>query len=188
MAYHHGNLRAELLDAAAETIAAGGVEGLSLRDLARRVGVSHAAPAHWFGDRAGLLTAVAADGFARLADDLEAAAAPGGGLLEAGIAYVRFATADRGRFDVMFRPGLLRGDDPDLRAAQERAAAELRSAAAGVPGDAGTAGLAAWSLVHGLATLWNSGAVQDDAPVEEVARRVASVLAPPGPAPAGGDR
>ena len=61
--YHHGNLRRALLDAALESIAAAGPAALSLRELARRVGVSHAAPAHHFGDKAGLLTALATEGY-----------------------------------------------------------------------------------------------------------------------------
>jgi AcrR family transcriptional regulator len=65
--YHHGDLRRALLEAAVQAIAEVGPAAVSLRDLARRVGVSHAAPAHHFGDKAGLLTAVAADGFRRLA-------------------------------------------------------------------------------------------------------------------------
>ena len=65
--YHHGNLRAVLLEAALAEIAERGPQALSLRELARRAGVSHAAPAHHFGDKPGLLTAIAAEGFRRLA-------------------------------------------------------------------------------------------------------------------------
>src|SRR3954451_6173243 len=64
--YHHGNLRRVLLDTALEAIATDGVAALSLRDVARRAGVSHAAPAHHFGDKRGLLTAIAIEGFAGL--------------------------------------------------------------------------------------------------------------------------
>ena len=70
-AYHHGNLRRAIIDAALEAITESGPVGWSLRELARRAGVSHAAPAHHFGDKAGLLTAVAAEGFGIFADTLE---------------------------------------------------------------------------------------------------------------------
>ncbi|WP_136708516.1 TetR/AcrR family transcriptional regulator [Agromyces sp. H66] len=175
MAYHHGRLRESLIDAAVTAIEQEGLARLSLRDLARRVGVSHAAPAHHFGDREGLLTAIAADGFERLASVLEEA---GDDFLEVGVAYVRFATSERGRFEVMFRPDLHRRDDPGLTAAMDRAGDVLRSGAAAEPGDDRTNGLAAWSLVHGLATLWNAGAISIDegTEVEVVARAVAGVL------------
>src|SRR5215210_1552970 len=93
--YHHGDLRRALLDAAVEAIAADGPAAVSLRDLARRAGVSHAAPAHHFGDKAGLLTAVAAQGYQLLADTLTAARQRSGDFLEVGVAYVRFAVDHR---------------------------------------------------------------------------------------------
>ena len=98
--YHHGDLPRALLAAAAEAIAEFGPAALSLRDLARRAGVSHAAPTHHFGDKAGLLTALAVEGF-----DLLAAAptAAGDDLLDVGVAYVDFAVRP---------PGPLRGDVP----------------------------------------------------------------------------
>lgn len=183
MAYHHGNLRHALLDAAAAAVEEEGVDGLSLRDLARRLGVSHAAPAHHFGDRTGLLTALAIEGFGRLADALEASA---GDYVEAGVAYVRFAAAERGRFEVMFRPELLRADDAELEAAMARAGDVLRAGAAEQPGDARVNGLAAWSIVHGFASLWNAGAIRPDAGSatgdgarDGLARSVASRLSPP---------
>ena len=175
MAYHHGRLRESLIEAAVAAIEEEGVARLSLRDLARRVGVSHAAPAHHFGDREGLFTAIATDGFDRLATALEAA---GDDFVEAGVAYVRFATSERGRFEVMFRPDLLRPDDPELTTAMDRAGDVLRSGAATEPGDDRANGLAAWSLVHGFSTLWNAGAIQreEGADAEGLARAVASVL------------
>ena len=68
--YHHGDLRRALLDEAVASLRESGTAALSLRDLARRAGVSHAAPAHHFGDKRGLLTAVAAEGYRRLAGSL----------------------------------------------------------------------------------------------------------------------
>lgn len=158
--YHHGNLRRVILDAALEDIAAHGAAALSLRALARRAGVSHAAPAHHFGDRTGLLTAVAAEGFALLADALEAARASGS-FLDVGLAYVQFALAHPAHFAVMFEPALYRADDAAPARGRQRAAAALYASARTVAG-AGSAeliGLAGWSLVHGFATLWLSGAL-----------------------------
>ncbi|MDV5146237.1 TetR/AcrR family transcriptional regulator [Streptomyces sp. SBC-4] len=149
--YHHGDLRQSVLAAALDVIAADGPGALSLRDLARRAGVSHAAPAHHFKDRTGLLTAIAAEGY----DLLAAALAGTPELRERGVRYVRFATDHPAHFQVMFQPDLLRTDDPELLAAKERASAELRAGVAGLPDvpDARTAGIAAWSLAHGFATL-----------------------------------
>ncbi|BCJ27595.1 TetR/AcrR family transcriptional regulator [Actinocatenispora sera] len=174
MAYHHGQLREAILAAAVETIEAGGLATLSLRDLARRAGVSHAAPAHHFGDRAGLLTALATDGFRLLAEALTDA---GENFLERGVAYVRFGTRHRGHFEVMFRPDLYHGDDPDLVAAQNRASDLLYSGAATVDADAATTGLAGWALVHGLTSLYNAGALPDQPDdATALARRVAARL------------
>ncbi|MFI9017188.1 TetR/AcrR family transcriptional regulator [Streptomyces griseus] len=160
--YHHGDLRRVILDAALDAIATNGPGALSLRDLARRAGVSHAAPAHHFKDRTGLLTAVAAEGYALFADAL--AGAPD--LRERGVAYVRFAATHPAHFQVMFQPDLHRTDDPDLLAARARATEALRAGVAELPPagrgeDDRLAGVAAWSLAHGFATLLLSGALTD---------------------------
>jgi AcrR family transcriptional regulator len=195
--YHHGNLRRALLDAALAVIAESGPNALSLRELASRTGVSHAAPAHHFGDKAGLLTAVAAEGYERLADELEQAARDGD-FREAGLAYVRFATRHPAHFQVMFQPALYRVDDPSVAAAESRAAAVLYGTAGAMPaasgdsadsGDSVTAiGVAGWCLVHGLATLWLAGNLAElaDDPVD-LARSVTAVTfgaAHPHPPPA----
>ncbi|MEU8440903.1 TetR/AcrR family transcriptional regulator [Streptomyces microflavus] len=160
--YHHGDLRRAILSAALDAIAAEGPAALSLRDLARRAGVSHAAPAHHFKDRTGLLTAVAAEGYALFADAL--AGAPD--LRERGVAYVRFAATHPAHFQVMFQPDLYRADDPDLLSAQARATDALRAGVADLPPggrgeDDRLAGVAAWSLAHGFATLLLSGNLAD---------------------------
>jgi AcrR family transcriptional regulator len=157
--YHHGDLPRALLEAAVEAIAEVGPAAVSLRDLARRTGVSHAAPAHHFGDKAGLLTAVAADGFRRLATTLRETYQATGSFLEVGVAYVGFAVTHRAHFEVMFRPELYRTDDPELVRARDTTRALLYPPAAEAAnssdgGDDVRAGVAAWSLVHGLATLW----------------------------------
>jgi AcrR family transcriptional regulator len=181
--YHHGDLPRVLLEAAVEAIAEVGPGAVSLRELARRAGVSHAAPAHHFGDKAGLLTAVAADGFRRLAATLRETYEASGSFLEVGVAYVGFAVTHRAHFEVMFRPELYRTDDPELVRARDAARALLYPPAADAnnsPDDGGDmrAGVAAWSLVHGLATLWlnqNLPPELGDDP-KQIAREVAHYL------------
>jgi AcrR family transcriptional regulator len=180
--YHHGDLPRVLLDAAVEAIGEVGPAAVSLRDLARRAGVSHAAPAHHFGDKAGLLTAVAADGFQRLAATLRDAYRETGSFLEVGVAYVRFAVTHRAHFEVMFRPELYRTDDPDLLRARDMARSLLyppaADAASGSDRIVVGAAVAAWSLMHGLATLWlnkNLPPQLGDDP-EQIAREIAHHL------------
>lgn len=164
MAYHHGALRAALLTSAVQALNESGASALSLRDLARRAGVSHAAPAHHFGDKAGLLTAIATQGFDLLTEALREVRNEG--FLEVGVAYVRFALVSRAHFDVMFQPNLYRADDGELVAARDRAGAELQAGAAELSAtlgsDARTVGLAGWSMAHGLASLVLSGAMPAD--------------------------
>ncbi|MFC8364514.1 TetR/AcrR family transcriptional regulator [Streptomyces griseorubiginosus] len=178
--YHHGDLRRAILGAALDVIAAEGPAALSLRDLARRAGVSHAAPAHHFKDRTGLLTAIAAEGFGLLAAALKEAA----DLKDAGVRYVRFAREHPAHFQVMFAPGLLRADDLELTTGRALATDALRTSVSGVRAedfgiDARLAGVAAWSLAHGFATLLLShnldGPVGDKDP-EEVFRTLATTL------------
>lgn len=159
--YHHGDLRRAVLDAAVDAITEHGPAGVGLRDLARRVGVSHAGPVHHFKDKAGVLTALAAEGFDLLADALHATVAAGGDIVELGASYVRFAVGHRAHFEVMFRPDLYRDDDPALVEARDRAGAALAGGVADRP-DPELASVAAWSLVHGFATLWNTGALSHD--------------------------
>lgn len=180
--YHHGDLRRALVATAVEMIDETGPATLSLREVARRAGVSHAAPTHHFGDKAGLLTAVAAEGYGLLAAALGEALERTGEFLEVGVAYVGFAVSHRAHFEVMFRPELYHHDDPELLAAGAAAAQLLFPPAARQTGTSGKrsveAGVAAWSLVHGLATLWLNGnlpaEVGDDP--EAAARAAASYL------------
>src|ERR1700724_587513 len=106
--YHHGDLRRQLIAAAGRIIVEGGVEGFPLREAARRVGVSPAAPSHHFKDAKGLLTEVALLGFRDFGEALAAADKRGGEdpmrrLYEQGTAYVRFALRYPARFQLMFR-------------------------------------------------------------------------------------
>jgi AcrR family transcriptional regulator len=176
--YHHGDLRRVLLEEAVASLRESGPAALSLRDLARRAGVSHAAPAHHFGDKRGLLTAVAAEGFRRLAASLGATYEATRDFAEVGVAYVTFAVEERPYFDVMFRPDLYDPDDPELVAARSASGAALYGPAATVSDAPLEAGIAAWSLVHGLATLGLAGnlppEVGGDLPA--AARQVAGYL------------
>jgi AcrR family transcriptional regulator len=178
--YHHGDLRRALIETALEAIERDGIDALSLRGLARQLGVSHAAPAHHFGDRVGLLTSIAAQGYDLMADELSAVWDRTGSFLEVGVAYVGFAVRHRAQFAVMFQPELLRVDDPALVGARNRSSATLFGPVGSVAPDADAlrAGIAAWSLVHGLATLYLDGnlppALGDDP--EAIAREVASYL------------
>jgi AcrR family transcriptional regulator len=178
--YHHGDLRAALLRAAVEAIGQAGPAGMSLRDVARRAGVSHAAAAYHFGDKAGLLTAVAAQGYRMLTQELQNARDSGRSFLEVGVAYVRFAVGHRAHFEVMYRPELYRPDDAEVREARAGAAVLLYGTASPDAGQL-AAGAAAWSLVHGLATLWLNGNLppQLGTDPEEITRRVAPYLTGP---------
>src|SRR5215469_15167667 len=178
--YHHGDLRPALLRAAVEAIGQAGPAAMSLREVARRAGVSHAAAAYHFGDKAGLLTAVAAQGYRMLTEELREARDADRGFLEVGVAYVRFAVNHRANFEVMYRPELYHPDDAEVLEA--RAAAAVLLYGTDRP-DAGrlAAGAAAWSLVHGLATLWLNGNLPEqlgDDP-EEITRLIAPYLSIP---------
>src|ERR1700761_4588665 len=120
--YHHGDLRVVILTEAARLVAERGAERISLRELARDAGVSHAAPAHHFTDRRGLFTALATDGFRLLADALAGAR---GDFADAAVAYVGFALAHPGHYQVMFDKSLLDASDADLAAAEAASGAEL---------------------------------------------------------------
>lgn len=190
--YHHGDLRRALLTEAVEVLSEGGPGGLSMRGLARRLGVSHAAPAHHFGTKGALLAAIAADSFAQLADQMEAAQAdeedPVTRFSATGAAYIRYACANPARFRVMFQPEMTAGDhNPELRAQQRRAFRVLmENARASAPVelqlDIDSVALAAWTMVHGVATLWLDGPLQQPGErqrfdsVEEVAQRVLGTL------------
>lgn len=168
--YHHGDLRTALLDAADALLAERGVDGFSLRETARRAGVSPAAPKHHFRDTRALLTAIASLAFDELAERLEAAsgdpAADRRARIDAqGMAYVRFAMEQRARFDLMWRVALLDTADASYCRAGDRAFAALDRLVRGENaisldhGDPRLApSIACWSLVHGFARLAIDGA------------------------------
>ena len=167
--YHHGDLRAALLAAAEAELTDRGVEQFSLRAVAKRAGVSHAAPAHHFGDVNGLLSALAAEGFARFLATQRAheAAAPGqpDRLVAAGLGYIAFATAHPALFRLMFASSRPDFAAPDLHAAGRAAYAHLLENIAELTGTpepsedpaALTDATAAWAIVHGLADLMQTG-------------------------------
>ena len=153
-AYHHGGLPAALLQAAGKILEKEGIEALTLRTLARRTGVSHAAPYRHFAQREALLAALAAEGFAMLGRAQREAAA--GGLRAMGETYVRFALAHPQRFRLMFGGQLKIARHPALRDVALKTFEGLSGALAARVGDAPgarDASIAAWALVHGLAQL-----------------------------------
>ena len=183
--------RERLLQAAREVVAADGLEGLTLRAIARRAGVSHGAPLRHFPSLASLLAAVGADGFARLIDTVDGhlsaadrAATEAGHTLGprrrlsvAGQAYVRFALTDPGVFSVTFRPERVDVTDPEYQrqgAAAFQQLVDLVEAvqAQGWQADRPSDAVAAvvWAQVHGLAVLALHGAlgavVADPGPVD----------------------
>ncbi len=189
-AYHHGDLRQALIEATDALLAERGVEGFSLREVARRSGVSAAAPAHHFGDAKGLLAAVATLAFEGLTEALAAGNRRGGDdpvarLREQGIGYVGFALRHPGRFALMFRAAS--GGTAELARAGNAAFTMLEDGVRDLLGVArGTplapaqwaALLSIWSVVHGFAHLALAG--QFDA-MAGPAGREAYVLALVGP-------
>jgi len=177
-AYHHGDLRRALLDAAGELLAGHGAGGVSLREAARRAGVSHNAPYRHFPTREALLAALAEDGFARLAARLEAARPSTGEprLAAAGRAYLAFAQAEPALFLLMFGPTLRKAAHPGLAAAARRAMDALRAAMPAPSARHQTIG--AWALVHGLAHLIVDGQLAEDIPTDTLVADALSAYRP----------
>ena len=160
--YHHGDLRRSVLDRALVVVAEEGANRLSLRSIAADLQVSHTAPRHHFGSNAGLLTAIAVEGFVMLGESLRRLRENDAPFLDLGVAYVRFAVEHPAHFAVMFQPQLLHLEDPEYVAASSGAFGELRmgvdALSANIPSaDAAAAVTAAWALMHGLATLELTG-------------------------------
>jgi AcrR family transcriptional regulator len=171
--YHHGNLRRALLDEALALIAEKGVEGLSLREVAARVGVSHAAPYHHFADKTALLRALAHEGMS-LMDDRMAAAEEAAGddpnerLLGIGMAYVIFAVERPDYYAAFNAPEVNNPERPvgaPLPEEEEgntwqrlvNAVVACQQSGDMPQGDPVILGVYLWSLVHGLAELWRGG-------------------------------
>ena len=171
--YHHGALREALLEQAERTVRDRGADALSLRELAREVGVSHGAPRRHFPDRQALLDAVAEAGFDRLGAELRAAADGAGEEFEPRLrataaAYVRFATRDPALLDLMFA-GKHRETSGALHEAAENAFAVMleliaqgQAEGALEPGEPERVGLVLFSTIQGIASLVSAGIVQPD--------------------------
>ncbi len=173
--YHHGDLRAALLSAAEAELAERGMEAFSLRSVAKRAGVSHAAPAHHFGDAQGLLTALAAEGFrqflaAQAAREAVAEADAASQLVAAGLGYVDFAIARPTLFRLMWQSNRPDFNVPDLGEAARAAFQHLVEQVA-TAGGRGTADEAAiWALAHGLADLLASNRLRGLGTLDPAAR------------------
>jgi AcrR family transcriptional regulator len=173
--YHHGNLRSELLSCAERALREGGLAQLSLRDLARQAGVSHAAPRRHFADKQALLDALAQDGFERLGDELRTAMDAAGDGFDARLgalarAYVRFATRHAALLELMFASKHRPDATDSLRAAGEAAFAaplslitEGQASGAVVADDSEAVATVAWATVQGLATIANAGLLDEAA-------------------------
>ncbi len=191
--HHHGNLHAALVVAAVACIEKSGMQGLTLREVARIAGVSHQAPYHHFPDRASLVAAVAESGFRGLRDDL------GATLLRAGddpddvidalvTAYVRFAIEHRTLFRVMFSPEVAdKSPYPSLQLLADANLGLLTKAVAAAqkaqrigPGDVLDYAAATWALAHGLAGFLVDGQLRrrgfDVRSADATARRLMAVL------------
>ena len=166
--YHHGNLREALLEAAIQLIAEVGPTAFTLREVARRAGVSHNAPYRHFQDKDALLAAVATQGFQEFQAMQEAAARRGSSprdqLKLAGLGYVSFALRRPEHFTVMFDAPHSKTEHPEAAAAGEKAFGTLvafvkacQDARELPSGDTLTFALLAWTMVHGVAKLAITG-------------------------------
>ncbi|MEW9553210.1 TetR/AcrR family transcriptional regulator [Nonomuraea sp. NPDC050783] len=162
-------LRARLIEAGVELVAREGTQALSLREIARRAGVSHGAPRRYFPTHLELLSAIAREGFKALGAEMarvlgDGRADPRTQLAELGRAYLSFALANRGMYELMFRHDLLESNHLGLREASLplfRALTELLARAGLRPGvDPRVAAGALWANAHGLAQLWSWGSLQ----------------------------
>lgn len=160
-AYHHGDLRAALLAAAEAELSERGVEAFSLRSVAKRAGVSHAAPAHHFGDTSGLLTALAAESFRRFLSfqkrrEAETMPDPVSQMTSAGLGYIDFALAHPALFRLIFTSTRVNRDDPEFCTATGAWFQNLLAMMIAIGG--GEADVpAVWAGAHGLADLLMSG-------------------------------
>jgi AcrR family transcriptional regulator len=173
--YHHGALHEALLKAAETVLERDGLQGLTLRAVAREAGVSHAAPTHHFGDLTGLVSELAAIGFRQFNVAMAAAGASAPSPLDKAMAkakaYVAYARAHPGMYGLMFRTERLDMTRPSLREAAHAAFAGLAGAigasrheqiaAEALSLDQAAAIARAWSLVHGFTMLLLDGRLTD---------------------------
>jgi AcrR family transcriptional regulator len=173
--YHHGDLRAALIKAGEEVLAESGVDGFSLRAVAKRVGVSHSAPAHHFGDAKGLLDALATEGFRRFLAAMEArqkaetSGDPRQQVLASGLGYLDFAVSSPALFRLMFAAEKKQAKSAELTQAAQASFVHLAEGVARLRGvspfenaSAMTDVMAIWSMVHGFSELFISGRLDYD--------------------------
>ncbi len=169
--YHHGDLRSALLQAAEFELEESGIEAFSLRKVAKRAGVSHAAPAHHFGDVSGVLTALAVVGNRRFIDCMaqaqQNATDAEDKLVSAGVGYVNFATRHQALFRLIFASDKVDRADQDLVDAAGDAFLHLADRVEALKGTHPTKdadrmmdAMAIWSAAHGIADLFSSGRMQ----------------------------
>ena len=178
--YHHGNLRRGLLDEALATIRTDGVDGLTLREIGARLGVSRTALYRHFADKRALLTAVATEGFRMLREQLVTAWEDGGtaAFESMGMAYIRFAAANPAHYRVMFG-GFVEAVVQDAELAVEAAGAfqALLDAITALQRDGvmrtedpGLMATHVWALVHGIAMLAIDGQLHGPATIDDLTR------------------
>ncbi|MBZ8138465.1 TetR family transcriptional regulator [Rubrivivax gelatinosus] len=169
--YHHGDLRSALREAAERILVERGAAEVSLREVARAVGVSHAAPYRHYANREALLADIAAGGFDRLRARFAAlsqAPVPAVQFEAMAHAYVDFAVAEPAIYRLMLGPEVRKADHPVLAEAGHRVLDTLRRAlvALGVPAPATDEAMAAWGFAHGLAQLLVDGRLEADPAVD----------------------
>ena len=188
-AYHHGDLKAALVDAAVAILREEGLDALTLRAVAGRVGVSQTAPYRHFVDRRALVAAVAERGFARLqATMLERiqAVEPGTrlGLKQVALAYIQFGVNNPAEYRVMFGPEVAKTDDlPELRDTGRgvlgfvaEGIRQLQGAGLIGPGDPWLMASATWATLHGLVMLILDGQTKGIADVEQLVEESTRIM------------
>jgi AcrR family transcriptional regulator len=184
-----GEVKARLIAATEDLIREQGTSAVSLREVARRAGVSHGAPAHYFQNKAGLLSSFAAEGLSQLRQAFsqsirERDARSGKEVMRAlGCAYVHFAISHPGWFDVMVRRDLVDKSTPDFQDATEATYGALRQTVGACVAEGFIDGeeaeefaVLSWSVVFGLAALWNSRSIEQRMSEVEINRLVERVV------------
>jgi AcrR family transcriptional regulator len=185
--YHHGDLKEALVEAAVSIIRAKGVEALTIRDVAKRTGVSPAAPYRHFPDRRSLIAAVAERGFIRLQQAMIAgmeSARGREGFKQVAIAYVEFGLNNPAEYRVMFGPETAdTADFPSLRETSRavlggvaEAVTQLQKAKLIGKGDAWLIAAALWSTLHGLVMLVLDGQTAKVADTREIVEEATRIV------------
>ena len=185
--YHHGDLRAALLEHAGKILRAEGLEALTLRAVARAAGVSQTAPYRHFADRRALMGAIAAEGFGELHRAMGEAMAHGGGregFKGIALAYVHFAVANPALYRVMFGPEVANTSDlPELATASRASLGFVQSGleqlqAAGLvrAGDAAVMAISLWAALHGTVSLILDGQAETVTDIDTLVQATAQLV------------